>query len=240
MATNTTSEKLHPLRIIALMLALAGTMTILVAIPTMANAAPANSPIEWVHTNDRYNSTFVTPVGIRLPNGLCSVAMGGVDLNTNEEVLVTVGHCGDVGTVITKNETIVIGEVDYSQMTFSQAGDMNQVDVGVIRLYPNARVAPTGRHIAAPAPGEDVFRLGNDLAFKTMFRGEVSNITPTDFDISTFALPGASGGPVQRGNALVGLTSRAHYAFHIPVMTAMRADAAVNIVRAAGINFQLK
>ena len=173
------------------------------------SAGAANAtPRVTVGAGDRVNDT-VNFLGINLPAGICTVTSVGYDQN-GAPYAVFMGHCSSPGHVVHKEEWSPIGTVQAATFTVTKAGQMGQIDVGLIKIDPRkASIRPSGIKIASPVSGTHVKKHGNGLWSPGIGFGTVTNIASTDFTVSLLASPGDSGSPVtdEQGN-LVGMMSR--------------------------------
>lgn len=235
MTTNTESNKLGtPGRILigafcALMLGLG-----LWAGASHADAAPTVS----VGQGDLVNDTF-SVAGIPLPAGICTVTAVGRD-DSGQKYAVFMGHCSSAGNTVNKDWFTPVGHIQQATFTVTESGQLNQIDVGIIRLNPGVGIRPSGMPIGAPQMGASVGIRGHGLWTPAVSTGRVLQVADTDFRVGVQASPGASGGPVIQNGQLVGMMSRGYRDYFTADTVAMRMDVAMRYVQSHfGVNLHL-
>lgn len=235
MTTNNESTKLGtPGRIIVGIFAIA-----MIALGAWAGVGYANAtPTTTVGQGDLVNDTF-SVAGIPLPAGICTVTAVGRD-DTGQSYAVFMGHCSSAGNTVNKDWFTPIGRVQQATFTVTGAGQLNQIDVGIVRLNPGVGIRPSGMPIGAPQMGASVGIRGHGLWTPAVSTGRILQVADTDFRVGVQASPGASGGPVIQNGQLVGMMSRGYRDYFTADSVAMRMDVAMSYVQSHfGVNLHL-
>lgn len=223
------------IRIAALLTALGA----LVAYLLIAMAGAANAATVTVGAGDRVNDTM-NIAGLNLPGGVCTITAVGYD-QRGQAVGLMPGHCAARGHVVRKEEWTPIGVVIGSTSNINVVGQVNAIDVAIIKFYPHVRIRPSGKTVAAPTPGVSVTKVGNGLWSPRVADAAVTHVYNLDARIRLLASPGDSGSPVTDANGqLVGMISRGMWDRTSPDTVMMRVDKALSYAqRNFGVTMQV-
>lgn len=181
---------------------------------------------------------------------LCTVAAVGTD-SLGNKVALTAGHClWKTGTdlKITKlnasgiyvpadkrTEIGTVGTWKFDRDKANPDAKNNILDYGFVRLNNDVQLQSVGKpNVAAPGIGQMVTRVGNDAGVYVSHLAIITGYSDRDFAIGGALVPGASGGPVTRGDALIGIASRSAFFYAVPGSFITRVDAAIADATAAG------
>ncbi|MFZ1361166.1 MAG: trypsin-like serine protease [Candidatus Saccharimonadales bacterium] len=213
------------------MMALFGFITVQLTPAGSAQAAPG--PV--VKSGDMFNDVLGGA-----PDGACTGIVGR-DRNTDKKYVVEPGHCGEKGRSVNHEGWTSVGRLIHTVNTVTGAGQINRLDIGLIELNRNVRVAPSGLRVASPEVGEPILKHGYGILSYGYAKGNVTHVYGTDFRINIQCSPFDSGGTVvnSRGE-LVGIISRGFSSYVGEDTVAMRFDAIVTYLRQnLGIDFQV-
>ena len=183
-------------------------------------------------------------------NGQCTVGALGLD-DAGRKIMITAGHCVDYKTdvIMVKGGLKFLGQpqikIGRSKVIFQTIDPFdvnkksNKQDVAVIQLDDWVQFNDQGLTVTEPTVGDSVYRLGNGLTSPYNVSGVVSKKYDNDFVITSAyqASTGDSGGPVIKGNQLLGIINRNYTSTPLPWekdVMATRLDVIVNQLNARG------
>lgn len=190
-----------------------------------ANAAPTVT----IRSGDMVNDASLFGF---LPSGACTL-VAGKDAVTGNNVALTMGHCSGNGNQVNTNWLTPIGRMQHATFSVTGARQVNQIDIGVIKLNPNVRVVRSGHSVSAPQPGQRLVKRGYGLWTPRVDEGIVSSVYETDFRLRLQASPFDSGGLLtDQTGAIIGLVSRGFKDYTSPDTVAMRFDKVLQFISA--------
>ena len=165
-----------------------------------------------------------------LPGGAVMV-VAGQDEHTGKDIAITVGHGITKNAPVNKDWFTPIGRGEATTFTVTGAQQVDQIDIGIIKLNKNVRVIKSGHSVKAPQPNEHLTKRGFGLWTPHTDGGRVSHIYDTDFRIQMPASPFDSGGILtDSSNAIVGLVSRGFKDWWSPDTVIMRFDEVLKFI----------